>query len=324
MLETSSSTRTVLAAAELWRCNADPLAIELDSAFYGGLDALRNASDHADIAAGKGPIGQAVSTGEPRVLTGFSEFGFLYQEAAQAAGLGGAAILPSFEQGRVTSVLVLYFRGGPSTVAAVELWAGTKGRFELSLDQSYYTGLERFARISRYVNFPKGSGLPGVCWDTALPRIVPHVAESKAFLRPVGEQDGGLTVGLGIPIMHRTELRGVFVALSSVNTPFATVHEVWVEDPQQPTQLIRAQGVYGGHVELARATDGMTFATAGQEGLPGQAWAAAQPLLLDGPDAILAAGSSRGDAFRDAGLAFALAIPVVVVDRVRAVVMLMG
>ena len=106
-----------------------------------------------------------------------------------------------------------------------------------------------------------------------MPRIVPDLATAKGFLRSSGAESDGLSVGLGIPIMQRTELRSVLLLLSSAATPIARVHEVWVEDPQQPGTLTRSQGVYGGLVDLANASRDLTFKVGSGDGLPARAWA---------------------------------------------------
>jgi len=317
-------TQTLLAAAELWHPNAKAGVFDFQSGFYGSCETLRTVPAQSTIALDQGPLGQVVSTGQPVILNDLSELGFLVDEAAKTHGLAAAALIPSYQQGQVDSVVVLYFRADAQAVGAVELWAGTKGRFELSLDQSHYIGLERFSRISQYVNFPQGSGLPGRCWETGLPHIVPNLATAKSFLRSSGAESDGLAVGLGLPIMQRTELRSVFLLLSSAATPIARVHEIWVEDPDQPDRLTRSQGVYGGLNELAKASHELTFSSSQPDGLPSQAWSSGQPVLLDGIDAMHDAGLKRIDAIRDAGLSFALAWPVTVVDRVRSMVLLMG
>ncbi|MEM7624196.1 MAG: hypothetical protein AAF333_01065 [Planctomycetota bacterium] len=317
-------TQPLLAAAELWKPNTAAEALECVSGLYGGCAALRDVPAQANLTLGQGAIGEVIATGRPKIVTDFADLGFLTQEAAAADGIGGAALIPSYRQGKVEDVLALYFRGGAGAVGAVELWAGTKGRFELSLDQSYYVGLDRFARISQYVNFPQGSGLPGQCWESALPRIVPDMATAKGFLRSSGAESDGLSVGLGIPIMQRTELRSVFLLLSSNVSPIARVHEVWVEDTTRPGQLVRSQGVYGGLVDLAESSRDVAYASGEVAGLPGRAWASGHSELIDGIDELAEAESKRGDALRAAGLSFALALPVVVTDRVRGVVVLMG
>ncbi|MEL7088440.1 MAG: hypothetical protein AAGL98_08390, partial [Planctomycetota bacterium] len=161
-------------------------------------------------------------------------------------------------------------------------------------------------------------------WETAMPWLVPDLAKAKGFLRSSGAESDGLSVGLGLPLMQRTELRSVLLLLSSRASPIARVHELWVEDPDRPGTLTRSQGVYGGSTALAEGSRDLTYAIDAHDGLPARAWSSGQPVLIEGADAVAAAGARRGDVLREAGLGFALAYPVVVTDRVRAVVVLMG
>ncbi|MEM6458202.1 MAG: GAF domain-containing protein [Planctomycetota bacterium] len=317
-------TQTLLAAAELWCPTTDGGPFALDQGVYGGCEALRTLAERPTSEPDVTLVAEVFDQGRPRVVTDLNDLGFMVAEAAASDGVTAALLLPSFVQGEVDSVLVFYFRGGNGFRGAVELWAGTKGRFELSLDQSYYAGLDRFARISRYVNFPKGSGLPGQCWDLGMPRIVPDVKSAKGFLRSSGAESDGLSVGLGVPVMCRTELRSVLLLLSSSATPVARVHEVWIDNPapEGPGKLTRSQGVYGGLDALAAASGNQTFSTSG-EGLVERAWSSARPVMAEG-EALAAAGAERLAAIREAQLGWAVACPVVVVDQVRAVVLLMG
>lgn len=325
MLQSPPMTQTLLAAAELWRPNASTDVFDFQSGFYGGCESLRSVPGQGPVSLSESPMGQVVTTGQPKIINDLSELGFLVAEAGKVHGLAAAALIPSYKQGKVEAVLRLFFRSGSDAAGAVELWAGTKGRFELSLDQSYYVGLDRFARVSQYVNFPMGAGLPGQCWETAMPLLVPDLTTAKGFLRSSGAESDGLAVGLGLPLMQRTELRSVLLLLSSAALPIARVHEVWVEDPEKPGTLTRRQGVYGGSVGLATASRDLTYSTTdASSGLPAQAWVSGEPVLIDGVDAVCAAGVQRSDAMREAGIDFALAYPVVVTDRVRAAVVLMG
>ncbi|MEO0513676.1 MAG: hypothetical protein AAF086_00075 [Planctomycetota bacterium] len=317
-------TQTLLAAAELWQVNSSTQAPEWETGFYTDCQALRGVQAQQEPGSAPSALDAAIKTGQPKIINDLSELGFLVAEAAKTDGVEAALIFPAYQQGEVTTLLVMYFRGGGGLAAGIELWSGTKGRFELSLAESYYTGLDRFARISQYVNFPRGAGLPGQCWDTAMPQLVPDLGTAKGFLRSSGAESDGLKLGMGIPIMQRTELRSVLLMLSSPIAPIARVHEIWVQDPDKAGQLVRRQGVYGGLVELKQASEGLTFSLSDPDGLPGRAWAAGKPLLLDGMEAINDAGFQRGQAVQDAGLSFALALPVKVVDEVRAVALLMG
>ena len=322
MQDTSTMTDCLLAAGELWKLDADtgePTRVE---SFYADGGPLAGVADQAHELRPDHPVRVALKTGEPRVCHDLSELGFIVKEAAELSGVSAALLLPSYDGDAVASVLLLFLRGGDDHRGAIELWAGTRGRFELSLSDGYYAGLERLERISAYVNFPKGAGLPGVCWETSLATIVPDVAKAKGFLRSAGQGDERLTVGLGLPLIYRTELRAVLLLLSTVTCPVARVQEVWVMDPDQPGRLVRSQGVYGGQVPLAEASRDVSFAIG--QGLVGHAWASGEPVMRSGEEALASLGGARVAAAREASLCFALAIPIRAAGEVRSVAVLLG
>ena len=201
--------------------------------------------------------------------------------------------------------------------------AAAPGLFELALDECYHAGevLERFARISKYVNFPQGAGLPGRVWEQARPELEPDVSTAKGFLRTSGDGGQELSVGLGLPLMSGVNLQAVLLLLSGRRAPIARVHEIWEPDPADATRIVRRHGVYGDLKDFSDASDGLSFSIAGQgEGLPGRAWQAAEPLLINKLEDI---GVTRRDAARDAGLTSGLAIPTVIADTVRYVTVLL-
>ncbi|MEM9882135.1 MAG: hypothetical protein AAF800_04370 [Planctomycetota bacterium] len=315
-------TKTLLAGAEVWQRPPGASRPEIDNAIYPGLDGLAEAVTEDGLKAQNHPLLTAFDDLQPRIVEDLSDFGFLVKEAAEMVGVKAAVIWPAYSGDAVSSVLVLYLRGGENHRGAAELWSGTKGRFELSLAGGYFSGLDRFARVSRYVNFPMGAGLPGVCWEKSAAKLVPDVGAAKGFLRSAGEGDERLTVGLGLPLLYRTDLRSVLVLLSSVCCPVASVQEIWVQDPEAAGRIVRSQGVYHGHVALAEASQSVAF-TPG-EGLIGRAWSTARSQLVVGEGVYAELGEARTEATREAGLTFAVAIPVAVIGSVNSAVLLMG
>ena len=318
----------LLAAAELW--TASPEGPRLQEGCYGPHDGLRAAGANTRLQPGEGAIGEAFESGTPRLVGSANELGVAYREAAADTGVEAAILLPFLSPpgtagsgdagGEVQAVLSLMLRGervgDASSKGAAELWAGTKGRFELSLEQSHHVNLDRFARVSQFVNFPMGAGLPGLCWQNATAELVPDVGTAKGFLRSSGAESDGLSVGLGLPLLRGAELRAVLLLISSNASPFAVVHEVWKTGPDADGPLVRNRGTYGGHVELAEATRGLEAA-----GAPSieRARATGLPVLLDGADALAAHEPARAAALEAAGLTRAVIIPVPTLHGVRSV-----
>ncbi len=222
-----TQTHGMTAAAEVWRVNDDESVATLLEGAYGDCEALRLESTGTELPAGEGMAGAVLARRVPVLLEQIDGEVFERVEAARSAGVVAALGMPVFDESRLSHVVVVMFRGEPGMVGAVELWAGRRGRFELGLTEAYHAGLERFGKVSRHVNFPMGSGLPGLVWQTALPRMMTGLGQSREFLRSSGAESAGLTTGFGYPVIHRNELKAVMLWLSSEQTPLAKRHEVW-------------------------------------------------------------------------------------------------
>lgn len=222
-----TQTHGMTAAAEVWAVSDDEASLSWREGVYGDCEALRLASRDAQLASGEGLAGAALARRVPILLERLDDDCFDRTEAAASGGVVSAIGLPVFDEAKLTSVAVVMFRGQPEMVGAVELWAGRRGRFELGLTEAYYAGLERFGKVSRHVNFPMGSGLPGMVWQTAMPRVMSGLGSSREFLRSSGAETAGLTDGFGYPIVCRNELKAVMLWLSSGASPLARLHEVW-------------------------------------------------------------------------------------------------
>ncbi|MEM6391750.1 MAG: GAF domain-containing protein [Planctomycetota bacterium] len=293
--ETASNQEPLLVSAELW----EPKPGELG---FGPVDAM-------------GP------TGPDAVVSGLVAVAVEQKRPAMQSDVGEATVvMPTIEEGSVKAVLALRFVAEDGAKAAVELWSGTRGRFELSLADAFHPGMSRFATISQYVNFPKGSGLPGKVWEEASPRVMHNLGKAVSFLRSSGAETDGLTEGAGIPIIAGIELRSVLLLLSSEQTPVTRVLEVY-----EPTDTENPEA---GLTRTGLASVGLK----GWEALPPQlgpmtefgpvrrAWADRKPVLLHDLEGL--ADQRRGMAV-EGGVKYGVAIPVLAADRPRAVTLLL-
>ncbi|MEM6259602.1 MAG: GAF domain-containing protein [Planctomycetota bacterium] len=229
-----------------------------------------------------------------------------------------AVLWPVLDRDRVSSVIVLYLHAGPQTALATELWQGRPGRSELCLEQSSYTGLDRFAKLSPHIAFPKGSGLPGQAWQTNLPQIDADLTGSDTFMRSSGARSEGLEVGYAIPCIDGTSLQSVGLFMSGNQQPLAKTYETWV--PGQRGGSLRLSCVDGAYIHspaLERASRSIDV-PAGDTWI-GRAWATRKPeVVCDSTGKAL----ERRGASED-GITSGIAIPIIVLDDVAAVAVLM-
>ncbi|MEM7576304.1 MAG: hypothetical protein AAF328_02415 [Planctomycetota bacterium] len=287
-----TQTHGMTAAAEVWRVNDDESQATLFEGVYGDCEALRLGASGRTLSSGEGLVGAALARKVPVLLDRLDGESFERCDEAAAGAVVAAVALPVFNEAKLTSVAVVMFRGSPEMVGAVELWAGRRGRFELGLTEAHYAGLERFGKVSRHVNFPMGSGLPGSVWQTAMPRVMSGLGQSREFLRSSGAETSGLTDGFGYPVIYRNELKAVMLWLSSGRSPLARLHEVWRAGE---SGVLRVSSVFAPGTEAWDANE--VVARSARE---------RRPVVFD--DATSGGGWSGG-----------IALPVLVHDRVSTV-----
>lgn len=229
-----------------------------------------------------------------------------------------AMLWPVIDREKVNAVVAIYFQTEGEAAMAAEIWAGKPGRSELCLGDVCYAGLDRFAKLSPYIAFPKGSGLPGLAWENNRPVLVEGLALSPTFMRATGAEKEGLDIGFALPCIAGHSLQAVALLLSSVKTPIARAFEVWVPMPQGSSlRLVCANGSYVQAPALKKASAGLDV-PAGDTWI-GQAWATRKPEVVC---------DSTGEAFQrrgisEDGLTSGIAIPIIVLDDVVSVAVLM-
>ena len=310
-IDTQAASTT--AAVEVWTPTGGD-RITCTAGVYGGpgAEALRLASEGMTFSGGEGLPGAVLARGVPVLLDELDDESFPRRSVAGEAGVVAALGVPIFDEDQLVSVVLFLFRGGPERVGAVELWAGQRGRMELGLSKAFYGGLGRFARLSRHVNFPMGAGLPGFVWENKCPKAVNNLAGSAGFLRSSGAETAGLAAGFGFPVCFQNELRAVMLWLSTAATPLARLHEVWLSEDGGGLR-------FGGGAALGRP--GLLDPETAADAVPAVAevMSTKRPVLIADPAAL---GAHREEAARAAGIASGVAMPVLVLGRLRAVAVL--
>ncbi|MEM9346065.1 MAG: GAF domain-containing protein [Planctomycetota bacterium] len=229
-----------------------------------------------------------------------------------------ALIWPIIDRGQTSSVVVLYLDTSDEAPLATELWTGRPGRSELCLSSSSYIKLDRFAKLSPYIAFPNGSGLPGRVWQTNLPQMEGDLTNSPTFMRSTGAQTEGLDIGFAMPCIDGSSLAAVALMLSGKTKSIARVYETWT--PSQRGGSLRLscnEGVYIEAPNTQKASRGLDV-PAGDTWI-GRAWATRQPeVVCDSSGNSLERSGSQDDQ-----LTSGIAIPIIVLDDVAAVAVLM-
>ncbi|BAM04195.1 GAF domain-containing protein [Phycisphaera mikurensis] len=313
-MKIATQTNPMTAGVETWAPDEAAGRIRRTAGLYqgDGSEGLRLASAELSFSSGEGLPGAVMARGVPVLLDGLDEEAFPRAAEAREAGVTAALGLPVFDEDQLVSVVTFLFRGGPGFTGAVELWAGQKARFELGLAKAHYSGLERFGRLSKHVNFPMGAGLPGFVWENKCPKVVNNLQGSAGFLRSSGAETSGLAAAVGFPICFQNELRAVMLWLSTKESPLARLQEAWISGD-------------GGALEFAGGSglgrEGLIDPNASAASVPAVATATAtrRPVLFDD---LASLGGHRAAAAAEAGLTMGVALPVLVLGKLRAVCLL--
>jgi len=257
MIMNSATTELLMHAAEVWIPSEDGTHLCWYAGEYKSDPSIAERRKHLTWAAGQGIAGKCWKDQSPAVVNGVAaDLGEGFSDSISAIAI------PTRVDGECHAVAVLYCGIGEIEQGALEVWR-INDRHELGLAESAYMRLDRFSRVSKYVNFPRRAGLPGMVWANRSPKLLEGVGKSRDFMRAAGARAGGLDIGVGLPVMRSGhELDSVVILLSSEITPMAKVFEIWLPEEFEeiekedgfklrvPTSLKLDHGAQGEHESL--------------------------------------------------------------------------
>ena len=310
--------KTFVRAVEYWVPTPDRTSLAHGGGWYGNVPSFGAYSAKLCFGLGEGLPGQAWLQGHPIVLRQFEGSTFQRTEAAHAAGLTCAITIPLLAGDYLMAVVVMFCGDDAAHAGAIELWRNSPAdSADMTLADAYYgTTAEAFETIARHVSFRRGTGLPGIVWDTGMPVFIDDLGRGQRFLRAASATKVGINRGLAIPCTTTGPDTWVLAFLSALGTPLARRIEAWLPDAQR-SELHRVAGfcemlgkfpvVEGeGDKPIARgaSTLGMTLVT----GIPAISHHAG-----DEPGEL-------GASARAAGLEVLLAMPLLQSGRLLAVI----
>jgi hypothetical protein len=153
---------------------------------------------------------------------------FVRHKAAREDGLTAGIGVPVFDGEKLVAVLLFLCHTSEICAAAFESWILEETRNELMPGTGFYANLDRFRRMTQYLRFPYGAGLPGDVWQTRMPRLMNRLADSTDFLRASGADAEGLDFGLAVPVIrNHDDIRSVVLLLCSDRSPISQVIQIW-------------------------------------------------------------------------------------------------
>jgi hypothetical protein len=313
MMGDTAIASSLLKAVEVWTPSADG-ALAVDSAMYAGAESFGMATQSLTLEPGTGLPGWVSDARVPVLFDDLSSADFVRSEAAAASNLGAGFGLPVFDGEELTAVMIFLFDSGELARGAFESWLPNATRHELELGTGFYSGLDRFKRLSQYLRFPYGAGLPGEVWQTLTPQLINRLGESDHFLRASGAVADGLDSGLAVPVVSGSDqLNAVFVMLSSNASPIARALAVWV--PSDIDGVFELSDVVAPGLPELASHNGQLISRPG-EGLISRVVETRKPIVMTetaSDDAVF------GDSLATGTFAWALAWPVIVHGQVTAI-----
>ncbi len=307
--------RTFIRVVEVWRPDPAQTLLECAGGLYGSAAGFGAATGSMCFGRGEGLPGQAWEQGRPIVLKRFEGSYFRRTRAAQAEGLTCGIALPIFDGDRLNAVLVIFCGDDEAHAGAIEVWRNEPPSPELTLDDGYYgTTGDAFEYMSRRIAFRKGTGLPGLAWQSGAPVFFPDLGRGGRFLRADGAVKVGINRGFALPCASRGPDQFVLAFLSALATPIVRRFESWVPD-DDGASLRRMEGFCEIAGALTRGAEGPVLAAG--TGVIAAALAQAVPILTE---RLAAEPGVCGQAADEAGATSLAAIPVLTQGRVVAVV----
>jgi len=307
--------KTFIRACEVWVPSNDRTMLEFGGGLYG--EATRFAAIGRGLCFGRGEglPGQAWEQGRPLVLKVFEGSYFRRTAAAHAEGITCGIALPIFAGDFLTSVLVVFCGDDAAHAGAIELWCNQPGESaDMTLDDGYYgTTAETFEYISRRTSFRRGTGLPGIAWESGLPVFFEDLGKAARFLRADTAQKVGINRGFAIPCAVRDSGIYVLAFLSALGTPIARRFEVW-----QPDAARERLHLHGGFCEAggAIAPAPSHLALDRGQGTIGKVFLTGVPAVSDDAASEPAGWGAHA---AELGLASLVAMPVIHEGRLAAV-----
>lgn len=234
---------TFIRVIEIWVPDREGTLLELQGGHFGSTRAFAVISRTMCFGKGEGLPGRAWEQRRPLVLKQFEGSYFRRTRAAVAEGLTCAIALPVYAGERLTAVMLIFCGDDDAHAGAIELWRNDPAESaDMTLDDGYYGATaDVFEFMSRNMSFRKGSGLPGVVWETGLPVFLPDLGKGGRFLRADSAIKVGINRGFALPCPSPERAAYVMAFLSALATPIVRRFETWVPDADSDS-LRRKEG----------------------------------------------------------------------------------
>jgi hypothetical protein len=266
-------SKSLVQAVELWFPQGEVMAFAAGA--YRGNDDLKAERERLSFHQGEGLPGGVWAKGKAFLLpTSTGEF--LSAELAAQAGIDAAVGCPLFDGGRLFAVLTLLLSHRSEAPSCLEIWDVADELDVLRHSQGYYVHCPDLERFSPWIQFPRGTGLPGLTWLSGDAQVMADVRKSNAFIRAGLAARSGLKPGVGLPIYRDRKVMQVLALIGAEQKSFIGGVEIY--HPQGSELGAATLFDWSGR----GSTTGESFADAAGRELAQQALATRLPALAQG------------------------------------------
>jgi hypothetical protein len=214
---------SLVQAVELWLPQGEVLA--WGAGAYRGQDALERERKPLSFQEGEGLPGAVWATG--RALLWDVAETVLPPEQTAAKGIDFALGYPLFDGDRLFAVLSVLLTRRTEAPSCIEVWDVTDELDVLKHGRGYYVHCAELERFSPWIQFPRGTGLPGLTWLSGQAQVMADLGQSNAFIRAGLAVNCGLKHGLGLPVYNGKKLIQVLALLGAERHSFISGVEVY-------------------------------------------------------------------------------------------------
>lgn len=211
-------------AAELWLPQGEVMAFGAGA--YRGNQELMGASMPLRFHYGEGLPGAVWASGQALLWKELAG-PFARAEVAAAAGIDAAIGLPLFDGDRLIAVLTLLLSSRVEVPSCVEVWDVADELDVLKHGRGYYVQCAELERFSPFIQFPRGTGLPGLTWLSGEIEVMEDVRRSNAFIRAGLAAKCGLKNGIGLPIYRNRRVLQVVTLFGAEQRSFISSIELY-------------------------------------------------------------------------------------------------
>lgn len=135
--------------------------------------------------------------------------------------------LPLFDGERLMAVLTLLLGSSGAAPSCIEIWDVVDELNVLKHGRGYYVHCGEFERLSPFIQFQRGTGLPGLTWLAGETYVMEDVRSSNAFVRAGLAALCGLKFGVGLPVHRDRQLTQVVTCFGAEQQSFITNVELY-------------------------------------------------------------------------------------------------